>query len=143
MKHCNGCGDELSIGVNWSDSMKRNYNYTCRSCHSKSGKKDHKRRMKDPWFRARRNEQNAQFFKDNPGKACAKTARRRAKVLGQTPDMNAGELTEIDGFYMYNQIFEGKWHVDHIDPIDNGGLHHPSNLQILSEHDNCSKGPRI
>ena len=70
-------------------------------------------------------------------------AKRRAKKKNQTPEMNAAEWAEINAMYLYNQIMPCKWHVDHIDPLDNGGLHHPSNLQILSEHDNCSKGARI
>ena len=63
----------------------------------------------------------------------------RASKLGQTPDMSRAELVEIEAMYLYNQIMPGVWHVDHIQPISKGGLHHPSNLQILSEHDNLTK----
>ena len=79
----------------------------------------------------------------NAGKRANSSANRRARVRNQTPEMNSAEKAEIDAMYLYNQIMPGKWHVDHVDPIDNGGLHPPENLQILSEHDNCSKGHRV
>jgi hypothetical protein len=83
---------------------------------------------------------DTKYAKDNPAKFSAKSAKRRALKLDQTPDMNPAELAEIEAMYMYNQIMPGIWHVDHIDPLAKGGLHHPANLQILSEYDNCSKG---
>lgn len=82
------------------------------------------------------------YRKENPGYFAAATRKRKAMQLNQTPDMNKAELAEIESMYLYNQIMPGKWHVDHIQPLAEGGLHHPSNLQILSEHDNCSKGAR-
>ena len=77
---------------------------------------------------------------NNPEKELARKAKRRATKLSQTPEMNKAELVEIESMYLYNQVMPGTWHVDHIQPLAAGGLHHPSNLQILSEHDNCSKG---
>ena len=85
----------------------------------------------------------AEYNAKNRGTLNANEGKRRAAKKNQTPDMNSGELAEIEGFYLYNQVMEGKWHVDHIDPIDNGGLHHPLNLQILSQHDNQTKSAKI
>ena len=82
------------------------------------------------------------YRENNPGYFAAATRKRKAMKLAQTPDMNKAEWVEIESMYLYNQIMPGKWHVDHIQPLAEGGLHHPSNLQILSEHDNCSKGAR-
>ena len=93
--------------------------------------------------RERSNKTKADFKKRNRGAASADWMKYQMKKKNQTPEMNAAEWAEINAMYLYNQVMPGKWHVDHIDPLDNGGLHHPSNLQILSEHDNCSKGARI
>ena len=42
---------------------------------------------------------------------------------------------------MCNKIgIQGYYHVDHIIPLCKGGLHHENNLQILTAHQNQSKG---
>ena len=162
MKHCRGCDAELVVGENWTAGQKRSYNYICKPCRSvyasnltkeqRDRKLETQRiRREDPGYDAQYrkdnrdviNAQHSAWKKRNPGKVTADTQKRNARKLNQTPEMNAAEWAEIEAKYLYNQIMPGKWHVDHIDPIDNGGLHHPANLQILSEHDNCSKGHRI
>jgi hypothetical protein len=35
-----------------------------------------------------------------------------------------------------------KWSVDHIVPLSNGGIHHPTNLQLMPLIANIAKGPR-
>jgi hypothetical protein len=152
MKRCRVCDDELVSGDNWTKSFEATKNYKCGPCNSEYHKQ---RRLDNPG-------QNAidcsRWYSNNKDVAAAisKSWRtrnhayilhtnsiRRAKVRGQTPEMNTAELVEIEAMYLYNQIMPRTWHVDHIDPIDNGGLHHPSNLQILSKHDNLSKGAKI
>ena len=144
MKPCRDCGVELSVHTNWNKSMKKYGNYRCKSC------------MRD--YRARNKERHRKYLEDNRD-AMSATSKiykrknrgyltflertRKATIRNQTPDMNKAELAEIEAMYEYNQIMPGKWHVDHVDPIDNGGLHYPTNLQILSEHDNCSKGAKV
>ncbi len=83
------------------------------------------------------------YRKANIEKVYAFNAQYRARKLNQTPEMNIAEQVEIEYIYMYNQIMPRDWEVDHIDPLDNGGLHHPSNLQVLSEHDNRSKSSKV
>ena len=83
------------------------------------------------------------YRKKNRAAINSNAARYRARKLNQTPDMNKSEWAEIEGLYMYNEIMPKVWHVDHVDPLSKGGLHHPSNLQILSDHDNHTKGDRI
>ena len=92
--------------------------------------------------RHRDNGNYSRYTQNNRVSINANAARYRAKKLNQTPEMSKAEWLEIEGFYMYNDIMPGDWHVDHIYPISKGGLHHPNNLQILSGHDNISKGAR-
>ena len=82
------------------------------------------------------------YREENPGYFAAATRKRTARKKGLTPEMNKAELVEIESMYMYNQIMPGDWHVDHIQPLAAGGLHHPSNLQVLSKFDNLSKGAK-
>ena len=105
----------------------------------------------DPEFKARKSRNQkalrarggcAEYREKNKAVLNSNAARYRARKLEQTPDMNPAEWAEIEGFYMYNEVMPGVWHVDHIDPLNNGGLHHPDNLQILSDKDNYSKGHR-
>ena len=142
MKPCRECGADLVVGVNMTEQRVSQYNWICRPC--KSAQNDPIKRAgtkrNDP---QRNRERGSEWSKNNRGRRAASKAKRMARLKNQTPEMNAGEWAEIDAMYLYNQIMPGKWHVDHIDPIDNGGLHHPENLQILSEHDNCSKGHRV
>ena len=52
---------------------------------------------------------------------------------------------EIDGMYMFCQIFKG-FEVDHEIPLNGkkvSGLHVPNNLQVLPKRENRSKGNRF
>ena len=101
---------------------------------------------KKVYYEANKDKRKA-YQEANKEKMNAKTAKRRARKLDQTPDLNIAEKVEIESMYLYNRIFkavmpEKEWHVDHIEALANGGLHHPSNLQVLTKHDNLSKGAR-
>ena len=105
----------------------------------------HERLKNEEWYKAQRAEWGRNHRQNNKAAKNADTRRYQSNKKGLTPDMNKAELAEIEGMYQYHQIFhavmpEKKWHVDHIQPLAAGGLHHPSNLQVLTEHDNCSKG---
>jgi len=144
MKTCRECGVELSVETNWNKSMKKYGNYQCKSCrkgYRERNKESHKKYLEENKDSIR--ETRKRYDEKNRGHLTFLERTRKARVRNQTPDMNVAQWAEIDAMYLYNQIMPGKWHVDHIDPIDNGGLHHPENLQILSEHDNCSKGHRV
>ena len=69
-----------------------------------------------------------------------KEANRRAVKLGLTPKMNPWEWQAMDELYE----FAGKngFHVDHVKPLEKGGLHHWSNLQVLDANDNLVKGAK-
>ena len=83
---------------------------------------------------------------NNKDKINATVANRRALKFRATI-----RLTELDKFVveeMYNLAqlrteqtgFE--WHVDHIKPLTKGGLHKPTNLQVVPGTWNLSKGNR-
>ncbi len=146
MKTCKVCS---SIDITNGNLKARNY--LCRDCDSKKGRawrgenKDHcQKRDSKKYFsdRDRKIQVKKDWAKNNPEKVLAKAAKRRATKLGQTPEMNKAELVEIESMYMYNEIMLGDWHVDHIQPLAAGGLHHPSNLQVLSKFDNLTKGAK-
>ena len=83
----------------------------------------------------------------NPGKKNARTARRRAAKIQRTPNW----LT-VDDYHAIRTLYETaaaltkstgiKHHVDHIIPLQGrtvSGFHCPTNLQILTQSENCSK----
>ena len=152
MKRCRKCEVELVVGDNWTAGLHRHNNYICKVCHSGSVKKywsKNPEKRKDNWAswyennKGYRSEYMSSWGKENQHKKNAITRKYVANKLAQTPEMNKAELVEIESMYMYNQIMPGNWHVDHIDPLVNGGLHHPGNLQVLTQSENCSKGGRV
>lgn len=87
----------------------------------------------------------------NPGKVCATTAKRKAAKLQRTPSWltredyrairtlyeTAAALTKSTGM---------EHHVDHIIPLQGrtvSGFHCPTNLQILTQSENCSKNNKF
>ena len=95
--------------------------------------------------------QTAKYQKANPEKFRAYCAKRRAAKLLAIPswltkeDYQAMEAIckEADRLTQETGI---KMHVDHIHPLQGKlvcGFHCPSNLQILTESENCSKGNKF
>lgn len=86
------------------------------------------------------------YYQENKDKFCARSAHRRASKLQATPSWADQET--IDSLYQLATIFNRtgiNLHVDHIVPLNSNkvcGLHCESNLQLLSSHDNISKGNR-
>ncbi len=68
----------------------------------------------------------------------ANEAARRLRIAQQTPDMDIHEWLKIRD--IYRRAADLGYEVDHIVPIELGGLHHPDNLQILSKTANTRKG---
>ena len=150
MKRCKHCGiekDRDSFYGNGLISKKTGLPILaskCKSCKAEEGRSEKKREyirkyQRDPVNKARR---VANDRRDKDLRA-AQSAERKATQRRQTPDMNIAERVEIEAMYMYNKIMPGNWDVDHIVALANGGLHHPSNLQVLSMHENRSKGARL
>ena len=172
MKKCRKCEVELVVGDNWTSCNKKNCKNICRDCDRKrksewaKANRDKCAASKSAYYKRNAelvNSRSASWAKNNPekrrvikanwqqsnkDKRASYRAKRRASKLDQTPEMNRAELVEIEEMYRYHQIFNGvmpekEWHVDHINALANGGLHHPSNLQVLTAHDNLSKGARV
>ena len=89
-----------------------------------------------------------QYFKqyqiNNRDKVNGISAKRRATKLKATPELTQEEQELINKYYILcNFLGTDKYHIDHIIPLANGGLHHPDNLQVLTAEDNFSKGAKL
>lgn len=91
---------------------------------------------------------NKAYFKTEKGKlamAVIMNKRRAAKkkALEELDERQEGLIKQI---YAYRIRLQNKlgipFHVDHIVPLAKGGLHRPSNLQVVPASWNCSKGDR-
>ena len=150
MKTCKKCKVEKQTsefykckrdGVqSWCKSCKKLWTVENRDSNlaSKRKWKEDNREYNREWNR----EYSKKWWENNKGKSNAATRKRTATKKGLTPEMSKAELVEIESMYMYNHIMPGDWHVDHIKPLAAGGLHHPSNLQVLSKFDNLTKGAK-
>jgi len=79
--------------------------------------------------------------------ANARKAIRRAIKKEASVNLTPDEKLLIQEIYIKCKLISEstgiEHHVDHIIPISKGGLHHPSNLQILTAFENLSKGAKI
>lgn len=101
-----------------------------------------KYREKNPGMSARH---AAKYYRRNKEKVYALTAKHRALKINQTP--TGADLKIIQLYYAVcsetNEILGGVFfHVDHIQPLSKGGLHHEDNLQILEASLNSQKSDR-
>jgi hypothetical protein len=143
-KLCNsekyGCGKlkPLSEFGNKKDAKDGKY-YICKECRKKYDKKlyENKKEL--------RKKQVSEWTKNNRDKRNFADAKRRAFKKGATPE-NAN-FEKIATFYkeskMLTEITGIPFHVDHVYPLSKGGLHHESNLRVITLKDNCEKGDRL
>jgi hypothetical protein len=73
--------------------------------------------------------------------------RRKARIMAQTPALTADEKERLDQIYeLRDSLNQAKgcisYHVDHIQPLAAGGLHHPDNLRVLAAVENLRKGAK-
>ena len=75
------------------------------------------------------------------------TARKRASELKLLPSLSLQEqYEELEIYkkcYMLSESTNIPHEVDHIIPLSKGGLHHPSNLQVLTAEENRKKSNKI
>ena len=114
-------------------SMKKNREYYTKKAM------DWQSRNKEHWLELRRKNYAA-----NSAREIERVRRRQGRIRDQV-QLTAGHQAEIDGMYMFCQIFKG-FEVDHKIPLNGqnvSGLHVPENLQVLSRRENRSKGNRF
>lgn len=109
--------------------------------------------MNKKWASNNRNIANRHiknWKRKNKDSVNANTAKRRAARLNATPEwLNSGHMAEIEGMYLYAQIFSQigeQLHVDHIVPLQGEnvcGLHAPWNLQVIPASENLSKSNKL
>ena len=88
----------------------------------------------------------AKWRRENRDKCVAQDARRRARKLAAAVPLTLQEKLDVAEIYRkargLTKLIGEPYHVDHIKPLSKGGLHHPSNLQVLRGTDNLKKGNR-
>ena len=74
-------------------------------------------------------------------------AKRRALYREAEVPLTPEERKEVDALYAEAKRLSEEtgqdYHVDHILPIQKGGIHHPINLRVLPGSENLSKGAKI
>ena len=101
------------------------------------------------WYEANKEKRKAyrQAWEEvNKDKRCVSSAKRRALKFRATIYLTATDKKEINNLYKLAQDKTKEtgtqWHVDHIIPLTKGGLHKPTNLQVVPASWNISKGNR-
>jgi len=98
--------------------------------------------------RERLNAQKRKYYKANPEKTHASAAYRRARKKECSVPLTETEKTKLKSMSRKMQRLNKKnggveYHIDHIVPMDYGGVHHPCNLRIVESSENCSKQNKI
>jgi len=83
------------------------------------------------------------YRKDNRAMMYTHVAKRRALKMNQYEKLSADDKFVIEECYGLMQLRTTKmgfaWHVDHIIPLSKGGLHKPTNLQVVPATWNLQK----
>ena len=89
------------------------------------------------------------YTADNKCPICKNVRGAKRKALHREAEvpLNPEERKEVDAIYAkakrLSEETGNAFHVDHILPMQKGGIHHPINLRILPGSENCSKGANI
>jgi len=123
-KVCNNCGETKELELFQKDKRaalgRRNRCKACSNSLTTAWKRSNPGYM--PEYLA---SYHPEYAKVNRSKLSAKEASRRARKLGQTPQMVQDELDQINYLYWLAQDLRAvsgqDYHVDHIKPLAKGG----------------------
>jgi 5-methylcytosine-specific restriction endonuclease McrA len=111
---------------------------------------DKERENRYQWMLSNRDRRNAwarEWAKTRRYVFTAKAAKRRSLKLQQTPDLTDEQKEQVNYLYWLAKDLRAvsgeEYHVDHIHPLSKGGLHEPSNLQILPKDLNLRKSDKV
>jgi 5-methylcytosine-specific restriction endonuclease McrA len=106
--------------------------------------KENQLKKQKAWREKNYEKYQQQWLRVPKEKVNARAANRRAKVRNQTPDLTEAEKDVILELYAEAKRLTEEtgipYEVDHIIPICKGGLHHPDNLQVITQKENRKKG---
>lgn len=154
-KTCTKCGDKLEATLEFfykSKTGKFGLFAKCKTCCKKYNQKYWKNNKErhaviNKRYRKNNKEKNAaalkKWKKNNLDKVSIYFAKHRALKLNQTPCLTKAENQQIRAIYKKSQELGLNWHVDHVQPLSKGGLHHPNNLQIVRKKYNLQKGSKL
>jgi hypothetical protein len=106
--------------------------------------------QKSEYYKANRERINArhrEYRKANPEKIHARNASHRARKKECSVPLTEMEKQKVQSLSRKIQRLNKKggveYHIDHIVPMDYGGVHHPCNLRIMVGKENLSKTNKI
>ena len=149
-KNCSACGSIKKLEeFNRDSNTPSGRRSQCRVCTKKKNKEFRaKNRLREIERHKKWREENVEHRKEynrkNKDSILANVRKRQVRKKVQTPDLCQMERDMIKALYFISKVLSNScsynFNVDHIMPISKGGLHTYSNLQILTEHENKSKG---
>ncbi len=154
MKICSKCQEDKPKTEFYKDKARRDgLRPSCKTCgkiqhqqHYLNNKEKIKAQTKE-YYATNMNIERIKrkdYYYNNKPSYLAATARYKAKKLHQSPDVNPAEKWLIKAMYtiskMCSKSFGEPYEVDHIQPINKGGLDIFNNLQIITRSENRSKG---
>ena len=149
-----GCGQEKSIDDFYKvKSNKDGHMNICKLCANEKDRKyywkhrDTRIPQMNDWYANntdKKAKQQKEWASNNQDKVNSFSAKRRAMKKEATAEDADPKL--IEQFYTEAKTMTNatgiQFHVDHVVPLSQGGLHHQDNLRVISYSDNCSKSAR-
>lgn len=119
---------------------------TLRSKRWQEKNKEKAAHQRREWARKNKDKMNAykiKWARNNRDKRTVWEAHRRALKFRATVYLTTADKKEIENMYKLAQDKTKdtgfQWHVDHIVPLTKGGLHKPTNLQVVPARWNIRK----
>lgn len=114
-----------------------------RAWHSKPENKERSKQLQKRW-RAENADHLAAYKEKNRDKLAESSSLRRARVRAASVELTEDEAAMVEHYYAHakrlSDIFGcGSFQVDHTVPLNKGGLHHPSNMQVVPKAFNSGK----